>query len=72
MNAYAIFAVNEHLEFLLEDAAQRRAREARKGGRSRGPGRTSRFVASFDRSIGRAARGVTGLVPPLTEAPSRS
>ena len=24
MNAYAIFAVNEHLEFLLAEAAQRR------------------------------------------------
>lgn len=25
MNAFAIFAVNEHLEFLLAEAAQRRA-----------------------------------------------
>lgn len=25
MNAFAIFAVNEHLEFLLDEAAQRRA-----------------------------------------------
>lgn len=25
MNAYAVFVVNEHLEFLLNEAAQRRA-----------------------------------------------
>ncbi len=30
MNAYAIFAVNEHLEYLLDEAAQNRAANAGK------------------------------------------
>jgi hypothetical protein len=28
MNAYAVFAVNEHLEFLLDEAAKRRATQS--------------------------------------------
>ncbi len=32
MNAYAIFAVNEHMEFLLAEAAQRRAMRTDKPG----------------------------------------
>ena len=30
MNAYAVFVVNEHLEFLLSEAAQRRMLQAQK------------------------------------------
>ncbi len=32
MNGYAIFAVNEHMEFLLAEAAQRRAMRTDKPG----------------------------------------
>lgn len=71
MNAFAIFAVNAHLESLLDEAAERRVRETRKPSRPSRRSRIAAFLASFDRSIGRAASGLTGLVPLLTESPSR-
>ncbi len=69
MNAFAIFAVNEHLEFLLDEAAERRAREARK---PRGRGRIARFLASLGRSIDDAAENAPRLVPTLTDYPYKS
>jgi len=68
MNAYAIFAINEHLEFLLEEAAERRVRESRQ---PRGRGRISRILDSLNESFGRAADAATSLVPALTDYPYR-
>jgi hypothetical protein len=69
MNAFAIFAVNEHLEFLLDEAAERRAREARQPRRR---GRIGRIIDSINRSIDRAVVGATTLVPVLTDYPYKS
>lgn len=68
MNAYAIFAINEHLEFLLEEAAERRVRESRK---PRGRNRIARILDSLNESFERAANAATGLVPALTDYPYR-
>ncbi len=43
MNAYAIFAVNEHLEFLLEEAARNRMPKHQK------PGLRSRIASAVDK-----------------------
>ncbi len=69
MNAYAIFAVNDHLGSLLDEAAERRAREART---QRGRGRFARILASLSRSIDSAAESAPRLVPTLTDYPYRS
>jgi hypothetical protein len=66
MNAYAIFAINEHLEFLLEDAAERRAAEARK---PHNRSRFSRLMATLGRSIDRAADTAPNLTPALNDYP---
>jgi hypothetical protein len=69
MNAYAIFAINDHLEFLLEEAAERRARDARK---PRGRGRISSMVAAIRRSLDRPTANAESRGRIVTDHPFRS
>jgi ethanolamine ammonia-lyase large subunit len=69
LNAYAIFAVNEHLEFLLDEAARNRTPKASK------PGLRSRIAAAVDKvrtSVATATYESTSILPKLEDYPYRS
>ena len=68
MNAYAIFAVNEHLEYLIDDAARNRVSKARK------PSLRSRIAAAVDKvrlSVAASTYETTSLLPKLEDYPYR-
>lgn len=69
MNAYAIFAVNEHMEFLLEEAARHRAMQTDK------PGLLERIASAASRvraSLGRPLDNGGSILPKLEDYPYRS
>lgn len=68
MNAYAIFAVNEHLEYLIEDAARHRATRADK------PSLRSRIagaVAKVRDSVATRTYDASSILPKLEDYPYR-
>ncbi len=67
MNAYAIFAVNEHLEYLLDEAAQNRAANAGKPSFS---DRIAKAVKSLRMSF-TDSTGSTTVLPKLEDYPFR-
>jgi ethanolamine ammonia-lyase large subunit len=69
LNAYAIFAVNEHLEFLLEEAARNRTPKAHK------PGLRARVASAVDKvrsSVAITTYETTSIFPKLEDYPYRS
>jgi hypothetical protein len=69
LNAYAIFAVNEHLEFLLEEAARNRTPKANK------PGLRSLLAAEVDKvrsSDATSTYEMSSIFPKLEDYPYRS
>jgi hypothetical protein len=67
VNAYAIFAVNEHLEYLLDEAAQNRAANAGKPSFSE---RIGKAVQSLRMSFTEAT-GTSKVLPSLEDYPYR-
>ena len=67
MNAYAIFAVNEHLEYLLDEAAQNRAANAGKPSFSE---RVAKAVKSLRMSFADST-GTSSVLPKLEDYPYR-
>jgi hypothetical protein len=68
LNAYAIFAVNEHLEFLLEEAARNRMPK------SQTSGLRSRFASAVDKvrsSVAGSTYETTSILPKLEDYPYR-
>lgn len=68
MNAYAIFAVNEHLEYLIDDAARHRMSKAGK------PSFRSRIASAVDKvrtSVAASTYESTSLLPKLEDYPYR-
>jgi hypothetical protein len=68
VNAYAIFAVNEHLEFLLDEAAQNRAVNAGKPGFYQ---RIVKAVESFRMTFVDVTDGVGSVLPKFEDYPYR-
>jgi hypothetical protein len=67
VNAYAIFAVNEHLEYLLDEAAQNRAINAGKPSFFQ---RMGKAIESFRLSVADAT-GTSSVLPKLEDYPNR-
>jgi hypothetical protein len=68
MNAYAIFAVNEHLEYLIEDAARNRANKPA------GPSlrqRVANAASSVRLSFATAKYETSSILPKLEDYPYR-
>jgi len=68
MNAYAIFAVNEHLEYLLDEAARNRATKAAK------PGLRTRFASAVDKlrlNVATSTYEMSSILPKLDDYPYR-
>jgi hypothetical protein len=68
MNAYAIFAVNEHLEFLLADAARNRANHVAK------PSVRVRIAKAVDKvrlSVATSTYETSSILPKLDDYPYR-
>ncbi len=66
MNAYAIFAVNEHMEFLLAEAAQRRALRTDK------PGLLKRIASAASSALAMPIDNRGSILPKLEDYPYRS
>jgi len=69
MNAFAIFAVNEHLEYLLDEAAKRRATKSTK------PSLFQRIASAASKardSFNAEADYSRSILPTLDESPFRS
>ena len=69
MNAYAVFAVNEHLEYLLAEAAQRHALQADKPSLLE---RIASAAASVRDAIDMPADYSNSILPKLNDYPYRS
>ena len=68
MNAYAIFAVNEHLEYLIDEAARNRAANV---GKPNLRARIANAVASVRVGASSAADNVSPVLPKLEDYPYR-
>ncbi len=68
MNAYAIFAVNEHLEYLLDEAAQNRAANAGKPSFLK---RIGKAVESLRMTFSDTANSVGSVLPKFEDYPYR-
>ena len=69
MNAFAIFAVNEHLEFLLEESARNRARKPAKRSLR------TRIAAASGKvrlSVATSTYEMSSILPKLEDYPYRS
>jgi len=69
VNAYAIFAVNEHLEFLLDEAARNRTQKAPK------PSLRSRISTAVEKvrsSVATSTYEMSSIFPKLEDYPYRS
>ena len=69
MNAYAIFAVNEHLEFLLGEAARNRATAPRRTGLRV---RIATALANVRAAVKTPVVTVDSVLPQLNDYPYRS
>jgi hypothetical protein len=68
VNAYAIFAVNEHLEFLLDEAARNRATKPVK------PSLRQRIASATDKlrlSVATSTYETSSILPKLEDYPYR-
>jgi hypothetical protein len=68
VNAYAIFAVNEHLEYLIDEAAKNRAANAGKPSLAK---RVASAVASFRLTVATATYETSSILPKLQDYPYR-
>jgi hypothetical protein len=68
VNAYAIFAVNEHLEFLLDEAARNRAVNAGKPSLS---ARIAAAVRSLRMTTAATTYEMSSILPKLEDYPYR-
>lgn len=66
MNAYAVFAVNEHLEYLLAEAAQRRAMPSDK------PSLVKRIASAASVALAMPIDNRGTILPKLEDLPYRS
>lgn len=69
MNSYSILVVNEHLEYLLEEAAARRAQTAEKPGLLK---RIASAASSVKAAIDAPADYSKSILPTLHDYPNRS
>jgi hypothetical protein len=69
MNSYSILVVNEHLEYLLEEAAARRAQTAETPGLLK---RIASAAASVKSTIDTPADYSQSILPTLNDYPYRS
>ena len=67
MNAYAIFAVNEHLEYLIEDAARNRSQKTGPSLRQR----IANATASVRLNFATAKYESSSILPKLEDYPYR-
>lgn len=68
MNAYAIFAVNEHLEYLIDEAARNRASRVGK------PSLSERIASAAEKvrlSVATATYEMSSILPKLEDYPNR-
>ena len=68
MNAYAIFAVNEHLEYLIDEAARNRANTVGK------PSLSERIASAAEKvrlSVATAHYEMSSILPKLEDYPYR-
>ena len=68
MNAYAIFAVNEHLEFLIDEAARNRTSKVGKPSLAK---RIASAVESLRMSVDTTTYEKSSLLPKLEDYPYR-
>lgn len=68
MNAYAIFAVNEHLEFLMDEAARNRTANA---GKPSLRARIATAVQSLRLTVATATYETSSILPKLEDYPYR-
>lgn len=68
MNAYAIFAVNEHLEYLIDEAARNRAAMVGKPSLRK---RIASAVESLRLSVATATYEKSSILPKLEDYPYR-
>jgi hypothetical protein len=68
MNAYAIFAVNEHMEFLLDEAAKRRQTQSTKPGILE---RIASAASSMSASLAMPLDNRGSILPKLEDYPYR-
>jgi hypothetical protein len=68
VNAYAIFAVNEHLEFLIDEAAQNRMANAGKPSLRQ---RIASAVGSLRLRVATAKYDTSSILPKLEDYPYR-
>jgi hypothetical protein len=69
VNAFAVFAVNEHLEFLREEAARNRAKKPAK------PSLRNRIAAVSDKvrlNVATSTYEMSSILPKLEDYPYRS
>ena len=69
MNSYSILIVNEHLDYLLEEAAARRAQTAEKPGLLK---RIASAASSVKAAIDAPADYSNSILPTLHDYPTRS
>ena len=69
MNSYSILIVNEHLDYLLEEAADRRAQTANRPGLLK---RIASAAASVKTAIDAPADYSRSILPTLNDYPYRS
>ncbi len=65
MNAYAVFAVNDHLEFLLDEAAKRRATKSQK------PSLIKRIASAASEALAMPLDNRGSMLPKLEDYPYR-
>jgi len=68
MNAHAIFAVNEHLEYLIDEAARNRAAKVGK------PSLRARIATAIDKvrdSVATSTYEMSSILPKLEDYPYR-
>ncbi len=68
MNAYAIFAVNEHLEYLIDEAARNRTANA---GKPSLRARIATAVQSLRLTVATATYETSSILPKLEDYPYR-
>lgn len=67
MNAYAVFVVNEHIETLRHEAAERRAAQAAE----HAAGRIARAMEALRRTFGSSETTLSPILPKLDGYPYR-
>ena len=68
MNAFAIFAVNEHLEYLIDESARNRAANAGKPGLRK---RIASALGGLQLNVAKATEDWGSILPKLDDYPYR-